>query len=120
MIKNEWHRENNVVVKNSAVPTTRESTKKCGQCEKFNDAVCQCQMPFDIEVILEQVSKCSITLREQMRIEKVRKMKQNNVISDVKSFESKSCATAKEHMHKGYEENKKDNDRKEKEKENEW
>ena len=51
---------------------------------------------------------------------KVTRMKQNNVISDVKSFESKLCSTAKEHVHKGYEENEKDKNTKETEKENEW
>ena len=53
-------------------------------------------------------------------MEKVTKTKQNNMISDEKSFESSACATSKEHMHEGHEENKKNDDRKEMEKEKEW
>ena len=62
------------------------------------------------------MSNCNVLLREQTRIEKVARIKQSDVISDVKSFESKLCATSKEHMHKECGENKKDNDRKEMEK----
>ena len=77
-------------------------------------------MSFDIALILEQVSNHNVLPIEQVSTEKVTMIKQNNMTSDVKSFESKLCTTAKEHIHKGYEENKKDNDRKDTEKENEW
>ena len=42
------------------------------------------------------------------------------MIGDVKIFESKLSAKAKEHTHEGYEEKKNDNDRNETEKGNEW
>ena len=50
-------------------------------------------------------------------MEKVTRMKQNNMTSYVKSFESKSCAAAKSCMHQGCEKNKKENERNETEKE---
>ena len=53
MSENERHSENNVFVENSAALTIRESTMKCGECKKFNDAVCHCRTPFDVVVILE-------------------------------------------------------------------
>ena len=71
MSENERHSKNNVVVENSAAPTIKESTLTCGWSKKFNHAVCHCQAPFDIVVILEQVSNCSILLREQMSMEHV-------------------------------------------------
>ena len=42
------------------------------------------------------------------------------MIGDVKTFESKLNAKAKEHVCEGYEEKKNDKDRNETEKENEW
>ena len=52
-------------------------------------------------------------------MEKVIRTKQSDVISEVKSVELKSYATAKEHVNESFDENKKDNDSKETEKENE-
>ena len=83
MSENERHGENNTVVENSTVPTTRESTMKYGWCKTFNNAVCCYQTPFDIALILEQVSSYNVLLIEQMSMEKVTRTK--NMISDIKN-----------------------------------
>ena len=59
-------------------------------------------------------------LIEQVRMEKDTRAQQCDVIGDVKTFESKLSAKAKEHMCEGHEEKKNDDDRNETEKENEW
>ena len=89
-------------MENSAVTMMRESTMKHGWHQAFNNSVHHCQTPYDVALILQQVSNCDVLLKEQMSMEKVAWMKQNNVISDAKRFESKSCATAKEHVQKGH------------------
>ena len=65
------------------------------------------QTPFDIAVTLEQVSNCKILLREQMRIEKVKRMKQNNVISYAIFFNQKHVQQQRNTHMKGTEKIKK-------------
>ena len=85
---------------------------KCGWCQTINNAVCCYQTPFNITLILEQVSNCNNLLREKMSIEKATCMNQSNVISDEKSFASKLRATENEHTPTGLEEKSEDNDSK--------
>ena len=56
MSENMRHSENNAVVENSMAPTIRESTMKHGWHKTFNNTVHYYQTPFDIALILEQVS----------------------------------------------------------------
>ena len=56
MSENQRHGESDAVVENSATPTIRESTMKDGWCKTFNNAMYYYQMPFDIALILDQVS----------------------------------------------------------------
>ena len=58
------------------------------------------QNPYDVALILDQVSNCDILLREQTEIEKDTRAKQSSMISDEKSCVSKLCVTANEHAPK--------------------
>ena len=64
MSKNERHGKNNTVVEHSAALTIRESTMKHGWCKTFNNAVCCYQTPFDVALILEEVSNYNFLLIE--------------------------------------------------------
>ena len=59
------------------------------------------QTPFNVPLILEQVSNCDDLLREQMSTEKASCVRQHGVISDKNVFVSKLCATANGHAPKG-------------------
>ena len=84
MSENERHGENDTVVENITAPTIRESTIKHGWHKTFNNTVCYYQTPFDIALILEKVSNHNVLLIEQMIMEKVTRIKQNNMIRNVK------------------------------------
>ena len=120
MSENERNSECNAFLENSTVPIIGESTMKHGWHKTLKSTVCCYQTPFDIALILEQVSNHNVMLIEQIRMEKDTKTQQQDMIGDVKMFESKLSAKAKEHMHEGHEEKKNDNDRNETEKKNEW
>ena len=62
------------------------------------------QTPFDVALILEQVSNHNEMLIEKIRMEKDTMRQQHNVIGDVKMFESTLNATAKEHTNKWHKE----------------
>ena len=96
MSENKQFYNNNTAMENSVAPTTKESSMKYGWYETINNAVLYYQTTFNIALILEQVMNYNNLSREQMNIEKVTCMKQNNVISDEKSFVSKLCVIAKE------------------------
>ena len=86
----------------------------------MKNTVCCYQTPFDIALILKQLSNYNTMLIEQIIMEKDIRTQQHDVIGDVKTFESRLNAKAKECMCEGCEEKKNDNDRNETEKENEW
>ena len=77
---------------------------ECGWHQTINNTVCYYQTPYDIALILEQVSNYNILLREKIEMEKDTSTKQNNMISDENSYASKLCATANEHAPKRLEE----------------
>ena len=93
---------------------------KYGWCKTLNNTVCHYQTPFDIVLILEQVSNYNVILTEQLGIEKDTRRQKNERIGDVKTFESNLNAKAKDYMHEGHEEKKNNNERDETEKEKEW
>ena len=84
MSENQRHGENNAGVENITAPTIRESVMNYGWCKTFNNTVYCYQTPFDIALILEQTSNYNILLIEKMSMEKVTRIKQNNMISDAK------------------------------------
>ena len=86
MIENERNSECNTFLENSTVPTIGESTMKYGWNTTLKNTVCCCQTPFDIALILEQVSNYTVMLIEQIRVEKDTKAQQCDVIGDMKIF----------------------------------
>ena len=104
MSENEWNSECNTFLENSTAPTIRESTIKCSCCKTLKNRVCYYQTPFDIALILEQVSNHNVMLIEKIRIEKDIRIQQHDVIGDVKIVESKLSAKSKECMHEWHEE----------------
>ena len=67
---------------------------KCGWGQTISNTVCYYQTPYNIALILEQVSNYKFLLREQIEMDKDAHAKQNNMISDENSVASKLCATA--------------------------
>ena len=60
----EKHNKNNTKMENSAETITKASSMKYGWHQTINNIVCYCQSPYDIALILEQVSNHNILLRE--------------------------------------------------------
>ena len=85
MIKNEVRHDENAQMKDDTELTRGTSSMKHGWCQTINNTVHCCQMPFDIAVILEQLSQYNNLLREK---------KNRNV------FASNFHVTANEHMPK--------------------
>ena len=80
--------------------TLKDSCMKHGQCQTINNTAHYFQTPYSIALIVEQSFNYNMLLREQIAIEKDGSMKQNNVISDERRNESKSCTSAPECMPK--------------------
>ena len=120
MNENERNSECNAFFEDSVAPTIGERTMKYGWYKTLKNTVHYYQTPFDIALILEQVSKHNVILIEKIRIEKDIRMQQHDMIGNVKIVESKLSAKAKECMYETHEEKKNDNNRNETMKENEW
>ena len=73
-------------LENSRAPVIGESTLKHGWHKTLNNTVCCYQTPFDIALILEQVSQCNMILTEQIRMEKDIRIQQHEKIGDEKHF----------------------------------
>ena len=80
----EQQNKNNTKMENSMATMTNASIMKYGCHHIINNAVHYYQTPYDIALILEQVSNYNILLREQIQTEKETFAKQDNVISDEK------------------------------------
>ena len=57
--------------------------------------MCYYQTPFDVALILEQVSKCNAMLIDKIRTDKDIRMQQNDEIGEGKTFGSKLSAKEK-------------------------
>ena len=110
MIGNEQHHNNNTAMENNAKPITKSSRMKHGWHQTISNTVHYYQTPFNIALILEQVSNYNNLLREQTNTEKASWIRQNNMISDGNMFMSKLCATANEHTPKELDDKNKDKD----------
>ena len=97
-----------------------ESTMKHGWCKTVKNAACCYQTPFDVALILEQVSKHNVMTIEQIRMGKDIRMQQHDEIGEGKIIESKLRAKAKEYACEGHEQKKNDDDMNETVIENEW
>ena len=70
---------------------------KHGWYQKINNAVCYCQRPFNVAVLIEQISNYNNALREQANMEKYACVIQINKSSEEKTCKSRISTTAKEH-----------------------
>ena len=77
-------------------PTSKASNMKYGWHQIVNDTVHYFQMPYNIAVIVEQLSNYNMMVREQIAIEKDGFKKQNTLISDEIRYKSKLCTAASE------------------------
>ena len=69
-------------MENSAALMIRENAMKYGWCKTFNNTVHYHQTPFEIALILEQVSKHNAMLIEQIRTDKDIRMQQHDEIGE--------------------------------------
>ena len=70
---------------------------KHGRCETIHNTVFYHQTPFNIAVIIEQLSNYDKILREQANMEKAVCSMKINTMSEEKMCKSRMRATAKEH-----------------------
>ena len=70
MSENEQHHNNNTVIENSAAPIIKEISMQYRWFQKINNTAHYYQTPFNITLILEQMSNHNNLLREQMNMEK--------------------------------------------------
>lgn len=73
---------------------------KCGWFQIVNCAVHYFQTPFNVALIIEQLSNYNMLLRENIKIDKDCFMKKNNLISNEIRHGKKLSALATEHMPK--------------------
>ena len=64
MIQNEKHSNNNIALVNIKEKRTRTNWMKYWWCETVNNTECYHQTPFNIALILEQVSSYNNAMRE--------------------------------------------------------
>ena len=77
---------------------TRANSMKHGWHRTFNNVVCCYQIPFNIALILEQVSNYNNVIRDQSSVKKSVHRTQNNVISDNDIFRTSMRATEKQYV----------------------
>ena len=87
-------------MENNAEPITKASDMKHEWHPTINNTVHYYQTPFNVALILDQVSNHNNLLIEQMNTEKASCIRQSEMISDENIFMSKLCATANEHAPK--------------------
>ena len=79
---------------------------KCGWCETIDNTVFYHQTPFNVAVILEQLSNYNNVLREQANMEKVACRMKINTMREEKMCRSRMRATTKDHEpHVSYDSN---------------
>ena len=88
-------------MENNAEPITKASDMKHEWHPTINNTVHYYQTPFNVALILDQVSNHNNLLIEQMNTEKASCIRQSEMISDENIFMSKLCATANEHTPNG-------------------
>ena len=84
----------------SASTTPKASNMKHGWYQTINNTVHYYQTPYNIALIVEQLSNYNVLLRDQIETEKDVLPKKNNLISDESRHVSKLCALATERMPK--------------------
>ena len=85
----------NMKTERRAAMTTKASIMKCGWCQMVNNAVHCYQTPYNIDLIVEQLSSYNNMLRGQIEMEED-EIQQNHKSSDVKRHESNLSASANE------------------------
>ena len=80
--------------------TSKARNMKCGWYQIVNDTAHYLQMPYNIVVIVEQLSNYNMLLREKIAIEKDGFMKQSALINDEIRQKSNLFASATEHAPK--------------------
>ena len=91
MIMHEQCNVNNTM-EHSMSTTSKEIHVKHRWHQIINDTVHCYQTPYNVALIVEQLSNYNVLLREQIETEKDGVTKQNNLISDESRHTSKLCA----------------------------
>ena len=84
MTENGKCNKNNAAIENNTELITKANSIKHGWFQTINNAVCYYKTPFNVAMILEQVSNCNNFLREQVSMEIAAKRRQNNMSSEEK------------------------------------
>ena len=85
----EQHIMKNTKTERSMAMTIKASNMKYGWCQMINDAVHYYQTPYNIALIVEQLSNYNSMLRGQIEIEEHVLIQQNYEISNANRHESK-------------------------------
>ena len=80
--------------------TTKASNMKYGWYQMINNTANYYQTPYNIALIVHQLSNYNSLLREQIKTEEDALIKQKHKISDKKRHASKLCESATEYVRK--------------------
>ena len=92
--------EENNSMEHSTSTTPKASNMNYGWYQILNNTAHHYQTPYNVALIVEQLSNYNVLLRVQKKMEKDVFTKQNNLISDESRHASKLCTSATEHMPK--------------------
>ena len=100
MIQNDNNSNNNTALENIAEISIANIMKN-GWCQTVNNLMLYYKTPFDIALILEQVSNYNSILIKKVNMEKAARRIQNNIFREENSIRPRINATSKEHKQNG-------------------